>query len=96
MANRYAIVTVNTTTFPAVGSPQITIPDGAPCRSISIVALDSSAANYIEWSYDGTVIEDRLVPTVQPGMVYEPLPRQFKRTIYLKGPNATTAKVKWE
>lgn len=55
--------------FAAITAPSFTIPFEP--RSIVIVNEDSTAANYVEYSFDGTNVHGRLTPTILAGIRLE-------------------------
>lgn len=51
--------------FPALTAPSITIPFEA--RRVVLLNEDATAANYVEWSFDGTNVHGRLTPGLNAG-----------------------------
>lgn len=51
-------------------SPGPDVSFGFLAGTVKVVNEDSTAANYVEVSFDGTTVHDRLIPGVYPGFKY--------------------------
>lgn len=61
--------------FPAADSPSVTIPFEP--KRVTIVNEDTTAANVVEFSYDGVTVHGAVKPTINPQYESRQLPKQL-------------------